>query len=83
MSLGGRAFLCTDERRTKIAADPLALFAAATAKLLEGYVDALEQGTPPPCAGSDNIRTLALMRAAYESAALKKEVDLAFLASLA
>ena len=83
ISLGGRAYLCTGERRTKIASDPLALFAAATAKLLEAYVDALEQGKPPPCAGSDNIRTLALMRAAYESAALKKEIDLAFLGSLA
>ena len=41
ISLGGRAYLCTGERRVKIAADPLALFAAATAKLLEAYVDAL------------------------------------------
>ena len=83
VSLGGRAYLCTDERRTKIASDPLALFAAATAKLLDEYVDALEQAKTPPCAGSDNIRTLALMRAAYESAALKKEIDLAFLGALA
>ena len=83
ISLGGRAYLCTGERRTKIASDPLGLFAAATAKLLEQYVDALEQGKPPPCAGSDNIRTLALMRAAYESAALKKEIDLTFIRSLA
>ena len=82
LSLGGRAFLCTDERRTKIASDPLALFAAATAKLLEGYVDALSAGKTPPCGGGDNIRTLALMRAAYDSAALGKEIDLAFLHAL-
>ena len=82
VSLGGRAYLCTDERRTKIASDPLALFAAATAKLLDGFVDALEQGREPPCSGSDNIRTLALMRAAYESAAMRKEIDLTFLRSL-
>ena len=83
ISLGGRAYLCTDERRKKIASDPLALFAAATAKLLEKYVDALEQSTTPPCSGRDNILTLALMRAAYESAAMRKEIDLAFLGSLA
>ncbi len=83
VSLGGRAYLCTGESRTKIASDPLALFAAATAKLLEAYLDALEQATTPPCAGADNLRTLALMRAAYESAALRKDIDLAFLASLA
>ena len=82
VSLGGRAFLCTGENRKKIASDPMGLFSMATAKLLEAYLDALEQGKTPPCAGEDNIRTLALMRAAYESAALKKDIDLAFLGSL-
>ena len=82
VSLGGRAFLCTDETRRKIAADPLALFPSATARLLEAYVDALEQGSEPPCSGADNIRTLALMRAAYESAAQKSCIDLTFLGAL-
>jgi D-apiose dehydrogenase len=82
VSMGGRAFLCNGERRTKIAADPLDLFAAATAKLLSRFVDTIEDGTPSPCSGTDNIRTLALMRAAYESAAARSDVDLAFLRSL-
>jgi predicted dehydrogenase len=81
-SLGGSAWLCQAERRTRIASDPLDLFAAATAKLLEGYVDAIEGGTQPPCAGADNVRTLALMRAAYESASTRRELDLGFLHSL-
>ena len=82
LSLGARAFLWEGERKTKIASDPIRLFASATAKLLEQYVDALEQGTPVPCAGADNIRTLALMRAAYESAAAKSVIDLGFLGAL-
>lgn len=83
LSLGSRAYLWEGERKTKIAADPIKLFAAATAKLLERYVDALQHGTPVPCAGADNIRTLALMRAAYQSAATRSEIDLAFLRGLA
>lgn len=82
VSFGGRAFLCQAERRRKIAADPMALFAAATARLLGGFVQALEQGGEVPCSGADNIRTLALMRAAYEAAASRREIDLAFLHSL-
>lgn len=82
LSLGGSAWLCREERRTKLASDPLDLFAAATAKLLEQYVDAIEGGSQPPCAGSDNVRTLALMRAAYESASSRREIDLGFLHSL-
>lgn len=82
VSFGGRAFLCEGERRRKIAADPMALFAAATARLLEQFVQALQHGGEVPCSGADNIRTLALMRAAYDAAASRREIDLAFLHSL-
>lgn len=82
VSFGGRAFLCEGERRRKIAADPMALFAAATARLLEQFVDALEKGGEVPCSGADNIRTLALMRAAYEAAQTRQEIDLGFLHAL-
>ena len=82
VSFGGRAFLCQGERRRKIAADPMALFAAATARLLQQFVHALEHGGEVPCSGADNIRTLALMRAAYDAAASRREIDLAFLQSL-
>jgi D-apiose dehydrogenase len=82
VSFGGRAYLYIGEQKTKIASDPLNLFAAATAKLLREYVKALQEGAAVPCAGIDNIRTLALMRAAYQSAATKTEIDLAFLNAL-
>jgi predicted dehydrogenase len=76
VSLGTRAFLYHGERKRKLAADGLDLFAAATARLLKGYVEALRQGVEPPCHGADNLRTLALMRAAYESAASDRDIEL-------
>lgn len=82
LSLGGRAFLFDGERKRKLAADPLALFAAATRALMEGFLRALDDGTAPPCEGRDNLRTLALMRAAYEAAAGTGRIDLAFLHTL-
>ena len=76
VSLGARAFLFHGEHKRKLAADGLDLFAAATARLLGGYVEALRQGTEPPCHGADNLRTFALMRAAYESAASDRDIEL-------
>ena len=82
MSLGGRAHLYDGERKRKLAADPLALFAAATRELMLRFLQALDQGRAPPCEGRDNLRTLALMRAAYSAASGNGEVDLAFLKDL-
>lgn len=55
-------------RGTVIASDPLLVFPAATAKLFQAMLDALESGTVPPCNASDNLKGLELMLAAYESA---------------
>ena len=82
LSLGGRAFLYQGEGKVKIGADPLDLFANATAGLMNEFVAALQRGTRPPCHGADNLRTLALMRAAYESAASGGDIDLSYLAAL-
>jgi D-apiose dehydrogenase len=82
LSLGGRAFLVEGERRRKLAADPLGLFAAATRSLLQGFLSALDTGRAPPCEGRDNLRTLALMRAAYDAAAGSGYMDLGFLAEM-
>jgi predicted dehydrogenase len=46
-------------------------FAGPMAELLT----ALESGTPPSLSGSDNLRTMALVEAAYESAASRRAVD--------
>lgn len=62
------AKLFRGERGTVIGSDPLAVFPAATARLFGKMLDALESGSEPPCAAADNIQSLALMLAAYESA---------------
>jgi predicted dehydrogenase len=82
LSLGGRAHLFDGERKRKLAADPLDLFAAATRELMIRFLRALDDGTTPPCDGRDNLRTLALMRAAYTAAAGSGEVDLSYLRDL-
>jgi predicted dehydrogenase len=82
LSLGGRAHLFDGERKRKLAADPLGLFAAATRELMLAFLSALDEGRAPPCDGRDNLRTLALMRAAYTAAAGSGEIDLAFLKDL-
>lgn len=68
VAMGGRADLYAGNRARRIASDPLDLFAHATRRLLEAVLTALAAGTPPPCSAEDNVRTLALMLAAYESA---------------
>lgn len=82
VSMGGRAFLFDGERKRKLAADPLALFASATRALMQAFLRALDDGSAPPCEGRDNLRTLALMRAAYDAAAGPGRMDLAFLHEL-
>ena len=68
ISLGGRAFQFHGEQAKKIASDPLDIFANATSKLLANFLQALDKGNTPACCAQDNIKTLALMLAAYESA---------------
>lgn len=67
IAMGGRARLYRGEKYRKLASDPLDLFAHATSKLIEAFIDSLEKGATPPCNGADNKRTLALVSAAYES----------------
>jgi predicted dehydrogenase len=82
LSPGGRAFLFEGERKTKLATDPLGLFAAATRELMRRFMQSLDDGSAPPCEGRDNVRTLALMRGAYSAAVGSGELDLAFLRDL-
>ena len=82
VSFGGRAFLYHGERRTKIAADPIDLFAHATSALLGEVIAAIERGMRAPCDGWDNIRSFALMRCAYDAARSARDIDLAFLRDL-
>jgi len=82
LSMGARAHLFDGERKRKLAADPLDLFAAATRALMQAFLDALDHEQPPPCSGRDNLRTFALMRAAYDAAQTRSRLDLAFLRDL-
>lgn len=75
-SLGGRARLFRGERWKTLARDPIDLFAHATARLLEVALDALQLGRRPPCDLTDNLRSLALVTAAYESDRLGIPLDL-------
>ena len=67
ISMGGWARLYHGESFQKVASDPIDIFAAATRRLLNDFIVALDKGSTPPCHASDNCRTLALMIAAYES----------------
>jgi D-apiose dehydrogenase len=82
VSFGGRAMVWQGERRHCIARDPTDLFVNATRSLMRQFITALDNGTEPACNGSDNLRTLALMRTAYEAAASRREVSLGFLNEL-
>ena len=72
----------TGERRfsqsSYAASDRLDLFADATGRLVQAFLDALESGTTPPCHAEDNIRTLALMLAAYESHETNAPVEMTY-----
>ena len=68
LSLGGRARILRNHVSRRLASDPLDLFAGATARLWEAFLDHVERGIVPPCHAGDNGRTLAVMLAAYESA---------------
>lgn len=66
-SPGGRARLFHQDKVRKIAAEPLDVFASATRRLVRAFVDAVDRDETPLCTAEDNLRTLALMLAAYAS----------------
>lgn len=76
VTLGGRALLYQGEKFRKLESDPLDLFVHGTAKLMGAFLEALDQGTTPPCNADDNRRTLALVLAAYDSHEQKKTIEM-------
>lgn len=78
VSLGGRARLYHGERHRKIASDPRDVFAHATRRLMQAFLDAIDSGGVPPCHAEDNCRTLALMLAAYESDTKKTTIEMSY-----
>ncbi len=78
LSLGGRARLFRGESFEKIATDPLDIFASATRRLMQAFLDALDGGETPPGHADDNRRTLALTLAAYESDRLRATTPMSY-----
>ena len=78
-SPGGRARLLQGDKSKKIATEPLDVFASATSRLLQAFADALDHDEVPVCNARDNLRTLALMLAAYESDEKRQTIDLDYL----
>ncbi len=73
---GGMAVLQNGTRSTVLAKDDLNPFCDATAAHFSAFLDALEKGTVPPGEIHDNRRTLALVTAAYDSAAAGRWVEM-------
>ena len=78
VSWGGRARLFHGEKFRKIAGDPIDLFAHATRRLLEAFLEALDNDTVPPCDAADNLRSLALVLAAYESDRRRSPLEMTY-----
>lgn len=75
---GGRAQLWHGERARTLASDPLDLMATATAALVRDFLAALDSGGIPESAAADNRRSLALVDAAYRSAASGHSVPIPY-----
>jgi predicted dehydrogenase len=73
---GGRAELQSGTRSRLIAKDGLNPFADATAYHFAGFLDAIRDGTTPRGSLRDNRNTLALVMAAYDSAAQGRWVEM-------
>ncbi|WP_300513837.1 Gfo/Idh/MocA family oxidoreductase [Aliiroseovarius sp.] len=67
LAASASADLYQGERRSRIATDPLDLFANSTANLLRAMLQSIRDGEKPPCSAEDNLNTLALMLSAYQS----------------
>jgi predicted dehydrogenase len=76
--LGGKADLVRDGRSRRLATAPRNVFADATKQLLKAMLAALQRGETPPCCAEDNVRTLALMLAAYESAEKRATIPMTY-----
>ncbi len=68
MSPSASARIYQAGKEKSLTTDPIDLFPNATATLLDEMLIALETDAEPPCSAADNLHTLAMMLAAYESA---------------
>jgi hypothetical protein len=74
---GGKAVWRDGNRSRILAKDGINPFAHATAVHFENFIDALAQNKTPAGAARDHRKTLALVFAAYDSAAAGCSIELA------
>ncbi|MGI8470330.1 MAG: Gfo/Idh/MocA family protein [Pyrinomonadaceae bacterium] len=65
---GGSAILQNGNKSRIIARDGINPFASSTARHFGNFIKAIEEGGMPPATAQDNLKTLALVFAAYDSA---------------
>jgi predicted dehydrogenase len=73
---GGQAVLRNGIHSTVIAKDGINPFCDATARHFAAFLEAIQSGTTPPGHVRDNRNTLALVLAAYDSAASGRWIDM-------
>jgi predicted dehydrogenase len=74
---GGQAVLQNGNRSKVVATDGINPFASATACHFENFLQAIQNGHTPRGHIKDNLHTLALVMAAYESAGSGEWIDMA------
>ncbi len=74
---GGKAVLQNGTKSKIIAKDGLNPFASSTAYHFANFIKAIREGGTPPGTIRDNLKTLALVFAAYDSAEARRTVSLA------
>ena len=74
---GGLAWMEQGRRRKTLARDPRNSGVMATARLLEKVVAAVEEGREPPSSGREARQSLAVIEAAYRSAATGERIEVA------
>ncbi len=73
---GGKAVLQNGKRSRIIAKDGINPFASSTAAHFRNFIEAIENGTEPAATAKDNLNTLALAFAAYDSSESGKAIQM-------
>ena len=73
---GGSAILQSGKKSKIIAKDGINPFASSTAYHFSNFIKAIEEGITPPGTIEDNLKTLTLVFAAYDSAELHRTINI-------
>ncbi len=73
---GGSAELQQNDRSRLLATEGLNPFVSGTARHFAEFIGALRDGSEPRCTAKHHRKTLALVLAAYDSAAARRSIEL-------